>query len=364
MKKISADLKYYNANTNYNRTGDCVKRSLSLAYSMDYDDVSKELNAIKRKYNYSAWNISPVYEQFMDTHGIVSSNSSRIYKDVDEFGYDENESVSVQNFSNKFNSGTYIVVCGKTKQSNTHMVCILNGDIYDSWDCSNWIVNKVYTIENESNPTTIDDINIDNIVPEIETYLVEYLTSISNKKMSYAKFIIDPQYSKKINKYGYQLCVAVICNDETCDKLGIHSGGYVNEYHRFMIRVNPRLNLDDNLKNIKEKLRYQAREWSWAFRKKVEDRLNLYSMKKNPKFRGNEVLLLKIPQEFRDKVVAFYDRGSNEYADRYYLEMEADPNDPRYDQENTVFCYAQNLKELVHELKNYAKDFSRFDWDY
>lgn len=363
-KKICADLKYYNANTNYARTGDCVKRSLSLAYKMDYDDVSKELNKIKRKYNYSAWNISPVYEQFIDDHGVASSGTARLYKNTDEFGYEDDELVTVEEFSNKFNSGTYVIVCGKTKQSNTHMVCILNGDIYDSWDCSKWSVNKVYVIENESNPTTIDDINIDNMIPDVEEYLSEYLTSISNKKMPYAKFVIDPEYSEKINKYGYQICVAVICDDETCDKLGIRSGGHVNEYHRFMIRINPRLNFEDNLNVIKEKIRYQAREWSWAFRKKVEDRLNLSNVKKNPRFRGNDVLLLKIPEQFRDKVINFYDRGSNEYSDRYYLEMEADPDDPRYDKEDTVFCYAENLKELVYELKNYAEDFSRYGWDY
>ena len=82
-------------------------------------------------------------------------------------------------------------------------------------------------------------------------------------------------------------------------------------------------------------------------------------MKTHPKFHGDKKLLLKIPEEFRNKVVAFYDRGSNNYLDRYYLEMEADLNDPRYDKENTVFCCAENLKELIYQLNAYKQDFSR-----
>lgn len=364
LKRVTADLKYYNANTNYNHTGDCVKRSLSFAYKMDYDDVSRELNQIKRNLGYSAFNASPVYETFMNMHGLSSVGNSHLYKTTYDLGYAKDELVTVQDFSNDFNEGTYVIICGRSKQSNTHMVCILNGDIYDSWDCSKWSVNRIYVIESESNSVTIDSLNIEDIESEVENYLMDYLNSIAEKKMKWAHFVVSKENSSRIDRYGYQLMVGVICDDSTCDQLGIRSGGNINEYHDFMIRINPRLDLEDNLNKIKEKIRYQAREWSWAFRKKVEDIIQTNNMKTHPKFHGDKKLLLKIPEEFRDKVVAFYDRGNNKYTDRYYLEMEADLNDPRYHQENTVFCYAENLKELISELKEYKKDFSRYGWDY
>ena len=48
MKILAAILKRYNANTRDSNVGDCVKRSLSVAFRTDYDEVSRELNRIKR----------------------------------------------------------------------------------------------------------------------------------------------------------------------------------------------------------------------------------------------------------------------------------------------------------------------------
>ena len=281
--RVTADLKYYNANTNYNHTGDCVKRSLSFAYKMDYDDVSRELNQIKRNLGYSAFNVSPVYENFMNMHGLSSVGNSHLYKTTYDLGYAKDELVTVQDFSNDFNEGTYVIICGRSKQSNTHMVCILNGDIYDSWDCSKWSVNRIYVIESESNSVTIDSLNIEDIESEVENYLMDYLNSIAEKKMKWAHFVVSKENSSRIDRYGYKLTVGVICDDAICDQLGIRSRGDVNEYHDFIIRINPRLDLENNLNKIKEKIRYQAREWSWAFRKKVEDIIQTNNMKNTSK---------------------------------------------------------------------------------
>ena len=364
-RKITADLKYYNANSRYTNAEDCVKRSLSLAYKMDYDDVSKELNRIKRDLNYSAFNVSPVYESFMRKHGVSSAGNIHLYKTTYDLGYAKDQLVTVQDFSIEFDEGTYIIVCGKSRQSNAHMVCVLDGDIYDTWDCSKWLVNKVYVIEGESGSITIDSLDIDDIQSEVETYLMDYLDSISEKKMKWAHFVVSEENSSRIDRYGYKLTVGVICDDATCDQLGIRSRGDVNEYHDFIIRINPRLDLESNLNKIKEKIRYQAREWSWAFRKEVEDIIQTNDMKTHQKFHGDKKLLLKIPEEFRDKVIKFYDRGNNSYSDRYYLEMESDSQDPRYaEDDHIVYFYAENLKELKGELEDYKADFSRYEYDY
>ena len=52
----------YNANSKDNDTGDCVKRSLSLAYNIDYDQVKRELNKIRRDTGAPYWNIPKVFE--------------------------------------------------------------------------------------------------------------------------------------------------------------------------------------------------------------------------------------------------------------------------------------------------------------
>ena len=42
----SADYVNYNANSRGNNVGDCVKRALSMAFDMDYNQTSKELNEL------------------------------------------------------------------------------------------------------------------------------------------------------------------------------------------------------------------------------------------------------------------------------------------------------------------------------
>ena len=83
--KILADLKYYNANTRDARVGDCVKRALAVAFRMDYDKVSAELNAIKRSMNRSQYNVRPVFGKFLSTRGVTFIRLSEPWPSVDEF---------------------------------------------------------------------------------------------------------------------------------------------------------------------------------------------------------------------------------------------------------------------------------------
>lgn len=359
MKRvIDAAFKEYNANTNYHNTGDCVKRSLSLAYGLDYDEVSKELNRIKRQIHASGYNVSPVFNKFMSIHGLDRTFSGSLYTDPSFFGLDS--SCTVEEFSENITQGTYIILCGQSKNSSTHMVCILDGDIWDSWDSSEYLVNKVYIVE-EANSSKFDDISIEDIVPEIEEYLLDYLNSIKEKKMNWAEFSVSN--GELIDKYGYEIYLRMKIDPNILESLGIRSSSV--DYHIFTIRLNPRLNLAENMSSIKEKIRYQAREWSWSCRKAVQDAQEANSMEVNPRFHGNRSFLLKIPQEFRSKIIQFEDRGSNDYYDRYYVLMDADPNDPRYDENDPVVSfYAESIKELKDELNDYKESFSRYGYDY
>ena len=73
MEIISADLVRYNANIRGKNVGDCVKRSLSLAFNIDYGQLEKELQqAAHKMYRVppeNAYRRSIVYNEVIYAHG-------------------------------------------------------------------------------------------------------------------------------------------------------------------------------------------------------------------------------------------------------------------------------------------------------
>lgn len=361
IKRISAALKKYNANTRYTNTGDCVKRSLSLAYGMDYDDVSNELNRIKRQLHYSQYNVSPVFNTFIEDHGVIRKASGRIYSTLADLNLPDD--TTVKQFSELIKDGTYVILCGESKSSSTHMVCVLNGDIWDSWDSSNYFVNKIYVIE-ESKSDEPEKFLAEDISYDLQEYIMNYLNSIQEKKMPWAKFELAYTSGRSLDNYGFAIDVKLVIGDkDTLSKLGMQNTAV--EYKTFVCRISPRLSKDANLNKMKEKLRYQAREWAWSIRRLVEDRIKESTMEVNPRFKGEKSILLKMPDAAKPNIIRIYDRGSNEYCDRYYAEMIADKADPRYTPSDPyVEFYGDNITELKYNISQYLKDYSRIGYDY
>ena len=71
MKKYieSADYIYYNANSRGKDTRDCVKRALSMAFDVSYDEISKELLSTARRLQKSQWNVYSVFNEVIKQHG-------------------------------------------------------------------------------------------------------------------------------------------------------------------------------------------------------------------------------------------------------------------------------------------------------
>lgn len=121
MKKLIKDVeaatyKKYNANTRGTNTGDCVKRSLSMAFDISYNEVGKELNAIMKETRFKEWNVAPVFEKFITDHGgsgrIAPPEKGLLLDDwVDEYA----------------TTGTYVVETGSKPcgvGGGNHLVCV------------------------------------------------------------------------------------------------------------------------------------------------------------------------------------------------------------------------------------------------
>ena len=351
MKRyVFAAYKEYNANTKDNYVGDCVKRSLSIAYGLDYDVVSRELNEIKRSLGAPAFNVRQVYDNFISRHSGVRYGRAS--------GWNLPKNCTVQQFAEIHPVGTYLVVCGKSAQTPNHMVCVLDGDIWDSWDSSNEIVHGIYCIS-ESASTTISDFTVDDVREEIFEHVQSCLNK-SKSKMPWADFSLrDP-----VRLDDYTIQQRIYCN--------IHVGDLIDAINKalscsytYTIKLNPRMSLEENLRSLKEKLWFKIREWAYAVRKDIEEYLIWRSLETHPDFSGSKDILVKLPEWCRSRIHYIVDNGpSSDYGSRYAVYMDALEGDPRASALPEVEFYSGTVTELKSDLQRYKTNYSRVGYDY
>lgn len=144
----SATLIKYNANTRGTSTGDCTTRAISLAFNKDYPQIKKMQNESAKQY-YRGYPFNYL------------ENCKRVIRELGGGNMiNPSSTMTVEEFVDS-HSGTYIIWCGKTKNSysrSTHLVCVINDRVYDSWDSRNWIVKGYWEIKNGIKQENLTDI--------------------------------------------------------------------------------------------------------------------------------------------------------------------------------------------------------------
>lgn len=179
----SATLIKYNANTRGSNVGDCTTRAISLAFNMDYTKVKKIQNESSK--------VNRIYP---------FNNLENCKKVISQLGGGSlipvKDNITVESFVDS-HSGTYIIYCGKYESSErrTHLVCMINDRIYDSWDSRKRFVKGYWEIKNgikQENLTDIQPILKQKLITDRDfNFYHEYVSNIFNK-------IIDK--NKKLNK--------------------------------------------------------------------------------------------------------------------------------------------------------------------
>ena len=160
----AAELIHYNANSAGRSTGDCVKRSLSLAFDVPYVEMSKELIAKMKEKRSDHWNVQSVYNDVIAAHGGLGPVTlTEPRGTLEEF------------VDNNCQEGTWLVATGSKPTRSNHIVCVIDGKIYDSWDSSQEYAIRYYTIKNPPK-RSFTDININDYQQEIE----ETVASVGN----------------------------------------------------------------------------------------------------------------------------------------------------------------------------------------
>lgn len=189
MKRIlSAELLRYNANTAGNRAPDCVKRAISYAFDKSYVQVSKDLNAKMKEKKYDQWNIPQVYGLVIRDYG----GSSR--GDINDFDPEFTIRTTLNEFADKYNTGSYILEVGKKDDSkiSTHLVAVVDGQVVDSWDSRNWYVKHVYTT-NHAHAAKTDLWSSDKVQHLIDLCEETVTNNVNN------------QARKMTDKYGWEI---------------------------------------------------------------------------------------------------------------------------------------------------------------
>lgn len=346
---IFSDFIEYNANSRNNNSEDCVKRALCFALGKDYDEVSKELNAVKRKLGANAYNEDRVWIKYLSEQGYSVKR------------YTEGR-ITVDEFCKLYPVGTYVLEVGKeklvSKGYGDHLCCILDGDLYDSWDSRDRIVNKWCVIK--SNTSELSSLDEDNISESIFEYISTYVNTklYSKSKLENLRFsnIQDRGMFKDPYTIHFQIAGKI---PKDIPKVKYRPG--VTYAHDVYAKLNPRLSEEQNIENLKKKVKQRVYDWWYNVNKDISDIYEADSLDVSPEYRGSRSDLLNVPEWARPLMVDIDIHENSNYGYKYEAFMKSLPGDPRG---GTVSFYADTLTEFKDEFKQYKENFARYGYEY
>lgn len=122
--------KKFNNNPLGKSTGDCVVRAISKALGKNWQETYLDL--CLQGYQMADWGSSnPVWDAYLRENGFIRFVVPNTCPDC----------YTIQDFVNEHEKGLYIVATG------THVVTIIDGTIFDSWDSSQEIPTYYYQKE-------------------------------------------------------------------------------------------------------------------------------------------------------------------------------------------------------------------------
>lgn len=357
--KILAKLYKYNANTSNKNTSDCVARSISIALGIDYDEVKRGLIKLGHKLNLPSWNYFQGFTQYIRDavgYNIIWRKPTEVF----------DRSLTVEEFSDELYEGTYLLLCGKSETDTSHMIALIDGTYYDSWDSSKRIVSRFMVIDDEAK-NMLSTQSVDSIAAEVMSSIHKYVNRLDSR-CSYFKLTCGDT-TDSTDSFSKQFSIHCdVLKSNFPDEVKPYADTYVDDMQKtFYIKINPAMSDESNCQTNVQRLKYQIREWDYVNRRSIEDIVKEVqtSVRKNPSFKGDISLLSKIPKSYQPYILHATDNHSSEYTDRYNVVLKALPDDPELNYRDPyVTCYGDTLKELINGLKSYFEDYSRFGYDY
>lgn len=354
MKRVeSSELVRYNANVRGKNVGDCVKRAISLAFDLPYNEVSKFLVESMRSKNASAWNYIYVYEPV-----IMGLGGDRFVSVPNNYAW------TLDKFADEHAEGTWLVLTGpKADGYQNHIVCIIDGKIYDSWDSREQYVKGYWKVIEGNVKHEFTDIAdhqkelYEQAKSEIQEYCDKYIEKyhlnvayldIDGYSSDYKVYIeVDIKVTGELSgKHGYTFKTVYVFTPTT-----------TLEKAKKMISETSKIRMYDRFYEINKKLSEAEEGASLALQ---SDKLGY----------GKQAAVTSQERRFLNSLpgwvipfVTWVDISSpGQYSDSYNLNFNPIPGDPN---KSKVKLYGYNSDTIKAELKMYKEEgFKRPGIDY
>ena len=352
---VSSAFVSYNANPNNTHTGDCVKRAISIALGMDYNEVGKKLNAINRQIKGPGYNYFVVFSKFL------RDNYNINFKTCDD-------KKTVKEFAEEHPQGIYLLLTGRGREvsqgHDSHLLAVVNGDIYDSWNSQKDTVMRVAEVQGVSDDRY--EINIVTVSEQVGEAVDAYIQTLKSKNrfhtISDVRTII-----RDFNKYDATIFLyAEISKDIPRDVYRWDIGDIY--CHKFVLKVNPRMSLEENVASLIKKTKQKVYDYLYNLDTKVTA-LEKASNKAqfNDSLTAREREYVATLPEWTWPLIreieywpGYYTGGSyNDFPYRVF--MKPLPGDPRPE---TVMVEGTTLREFKNCLEEYKNSFRRVNYDY
>lgn len=331
MREIDAGFVRYNANDKQRNVGDCVARSISFATEQDYNTTLHKLQQLARNLGYDSYRNTRVFKAMMNTLGLREQKIADMAIDVASFCEDHPE-------------GTYLLLVGKNAGDTSHVVCISNGDVYDSWDSQKQLIASYWQVSSSGNTIQINPEDLDRLTADLDPVISKVILQ-SSKKMPYAEIYYNFIDSKNID-YGVRF--TVFCSTAFED---LRMSFYSDSHRKYLVaKLNPLKSYQEQRSQVIERTRVQLREWLYSIRKEIEDAQKYYDATMNKDFIGNKSLLAKLPKDFQKYVIDIYNYSYRDY--QYGIKFQ----DYLSDIDDTCYGSYETWNELMKAIKQYMYD--------
>lgn len=362
MSKVLSAYKYYNANTRDNDVGDCVKRAISLALGLDYDQVGAELNKLKRTLGAPQFNIPSVYSKYLRRFNVVPE---RLNPTADN-------AITEKEFAASHPSGTYILEVGKNKLNNysnfktyanaDHLVVIIDGDIYDSWNSSDDIVHVVYKVKETT--TEFNSYNMASVLTAVSSYIEDLLPKYSDQ---YINELSVPTPSRRVvDNDTAEFFVRYHTTPEMPKDCSYRADRYYS--HKLVLKCTPAVSEEENIAKLKVKCKQKVYDYFYNIKKEIKDCIAAQSPEIKVRYSDERKFVASLPQ-WCWPLITDVEIATDSYREwagvpKYKVYMNALDGDPRKESDPEVRVDGDTLTEFKRNLEYYRKAFQRVDYDY
>lgn len=347
---LSATLTRYNANSAGRTSSDCVPRAISFALKLPYVRVKKEI--AERGGGGNAYMFANNFVPYMTEHGCVEIKNIPTDTTVYEFA-DANP------------TGAYILNVGKTLDKQSHLCCVIDNTVYDTWDCSDWFVCRAWRCPDRH----VNTVQLD--YHELGEYALPIITDEMKSDVQKSKFFKDYKFATypyvriTKNKFGNlhakcSLTLELLDSDIEYEKSWKFAVDFV---------FSPETTEDEAKEIIQKttKVRIYDRIYSVAKEavKDIETAVEQTNIgTKHPLRLINKLeksAYNQLPVDIRARVKEIFVDTYGSYSDKYQITFDPLPGDPRHED---VRLHGYNMKMINEEIARYRDNFQRMGYGY